>query len=95
VGEHGEDMDLVVLHAFHRHSILSLIQVCTSENEIEQTTWCIINSSNVSLVLMIMIHLTFESRITNMVVSELMMSLSSMKNSASMFHAPNELKCTT
>jgi hypothetical protein len=75
VGKCGEEMDLV-LHAFHRHSILFLIQVSTSENEIEQTSWCNINSSNVLHILTIKNRVTFESKVTNMVVSELVMSSS-------------------
>jgi hypothetical protein len=66
----------LVLHAFHRHSILFLIQVNTSENEIEQTTWCSINSSNVLHILMIKNRFTFESKVTIMVIYEVVMSSS-------------------
>jgi hypothetical protein len=79
----------LVLLASHRHSILFLIQVSTSENEIEQTSWCSFNSSNVlpilmiknrhfsqKKILMIKNRFTFESTITNMVISELVMSSS-------------------
>jgi hypothetical protein len=81
VGKRGEELDLVpnqhiylVLHAFHWHSIFSLAQLSTSENEIEQTSWCSINSSNVLHILMVKDRFTFESKVTNMVVSELVIS---------------------
>jgi hypothetical protein len=61
MGGHGfsPQSTYLVLHAFHRHSILSLIQVSTSENEIEQTSWCNINSLNILHILMIKNHFTF------------------------------------
>jgi hypothetical protein len=67
----GPQSTYLVLHAFHRHSILSLIQVSTSENEIDQTSWRSINSSNVLHILMIKNRFTFESKVTNMVITEL------------------------
>jgi hypothetical protein len=78
MGGHGfsPQSTYLFLHAFHRHSILSLIQVSTSENEIEQTSWCSINSLNILHILMIKNHFTFESKVTNMVISELVMSSS-------------------
>jgi hypothetical protein len=72
----GPQSTYLVLHALHRQSILSLIQVSTSANEIEQTSWCTINSSNVLNILMIKNHFTFESKVTNKVVSELVISTS-------------------
>jgi hypothetical protein len=66
----------LVIHAFHRHSILFLILVSTSANEIEQTSWCSINSSYVLNILMIKNCFTFESKATNKVVSRLVMSSS-------------------
>jgi hypothetical protein len=52
----------------------TLIQVRTFVNEIEQTSWCSITSSNVLNILMIKNHFTFESKVTNKVVSGLVMS---------------------
>jgi hypothetical protein len=72
----GPQSTYLVLHAFHRHSILSLIQVSTSEYEIKQTSRCSINSSNILYILMIKNRFTFESKVTNMVIFELMMSSS-------------------
>jgi hypothetical protein len=83
----------LVLSAFHRHSILSLIQISTSENEIEQTSWCNINSSNVLHILMIKNCFTFESNVTNIVIFELVMSSSALrcvravKHQHTIFHA--------
>jgi hypothetical protein len=72
----GLQSTYLVLLAFHRHSILSLIQVNTSANEIEQTSWCIINSSYALNILMIKNHFTFEAKATNKVVYGLVMSSS-------------------
>jgi hypothetical protein len=68
-------MDLV-LQAFYRHFVLSLIQVSTSENEIEQTSWCNFNSSDVLHILMIKNRFTFESKVPTKFVSELVISSS-------------------
>jgi hypothetical protein len=54
----------------------TLTQVSTYANEIEQTSWCSITSSNVLNILMIKNHFTFESKVTNKVVSGLVMSSS-------------------
>jgi hypothetical protein len=66
----------LVLHAFHVCLILFLIHVCISENDDEHTSWRSINSSNVSNTIMIKNGFTFESKVSNMVVSKQVMSSS-------------------
>jgi hypothetical protein len=60
----------LVLHAFHVCLILFLVHVCISENENEHT------SSNVSNTIMIKNCFTFESKVSNMVVSKQVVSSS-------------------
>jgi len=66
----------LVLHAFHVCSIIFLIHVCISENDNERTLWRSINSSNVSNTIIIKNDFTFESNVSNVVVSEKVMSSS-------------------
>jgi hypothetical protein len=54
----------------------TLNQVSTSTNEIEQTSLYNMYSSNVLNILMINNHFTFELKVTNKVVSRLVMSSS-------------------
>jgi hypothetical protein len=54
----------------------TLNQVSTSANEIEQTSLYNMYSSNVLNILMIKNHFTFELKVTNKVVSRLVMSSS-------------------
>ena len=66
----------LVLHAFHVSLTLFLIHICSSENDNEHTSWCIINSSNVSNTIMVKDYFTCESKVINVVVSGLVMSSS-------------------
>src|SRR5688572_12791542 len=72
----GHQSTCLVLHIFHVCLILLLIHVCISENDNEHTSWCSINSSNVSNAIMIKNCLTSESKVSNVVVSEQVMSSS-------------------
>src|SRR5688572_31876205 len=72
----GPQSTSLVLHAFHVCLTLFLIHVCISEIDNEHTSWCSINSSNVSHVIMIKNYFTFESKIINVFVSGQVMSSS-------------------
>ena len=72
----GPQSTSLVLHAFHVCSIIFLIHVCISENDNERTSWRSINSSNVSNTIIIKNDFTFESNVSNVVVSEKVMSSS-------------------
>ena len=72
----GPQSTSLVLHAFHVSLTLFLIHVCISENDNEHTSWCSINSSNVSNTIMIKDYFTCESKIDNVVVSGQVMSSS-------------------
>ena len=72
----GPQSTSLVLHAFHVCLTLFLIHVCISEIDNERTSWCSINSSNVSNAIMIKNRFTFASKVANMVVSEPVMSSS-------------------
>jgi hypothetical protein len=58
------------LHTIHVCLIVFFIHVCIFENDNEHTSWHSINSSNVSNTIMIKNCFTFESKVTNVVVSE-------------------------
>jgi len=72
----GAQSTSFVLHAFHVCSVIFLIHVCISENDNERTSWRSINSSNVSNTIIIKNDFTFESNVSNVVVSEKVMSSS-------------------
>src|SRR5688572_21599766 len=72
----GPQSTSLVLHAFHVCLTLFLIHVCISEIDNEYTSWCSINSSNVSHIIMIKNRFTSESKDANMVVSKHVMSSS-------------------
>ena len=72
----GPQSTSLVLHAFHVCLTVFLIHVYISEIDNEYTSWCSINSSNVSHIIMIKNCFTSESKDTNMVVSEPVMSSS-------------------
>ena len=63
------------LYAFHVSLTLFLIHVCICEIDNEHTSWCNINSSNVSNTIMVKNCFTCESKVTNVVVSEQVMSV--------------------
>ena len=72
----GPQSTSLVLHAFHVSLTLFLIHVCISENDNEHTSWCSINSSNVSNTIMVKDCFTCESKVANVVVSGQEMSSS-------------------
>jgi len=84
----GPQSTSLVLHAFHVCSIIFLIHVCISENDNERTSWHSINSSNVSNTIMIKNGFTFESNVSNVVVSEKVMSSSKFTK-----HCPLRAQC--
>ena len=73
----GPQSTSLILHAFHVCSIIFLIHICISKNDNESTSWRIINSSNVSNIIMIKNGFTFEFNVSNVIVSEKVMSSSS------------------
>ena len=84
----GPQSTSLVLHAFHVCSIIFLIHVCISKNDNECTSWRNINSSNVSNTIMIKNGFTFESNVSNVVVSEKVMSSSKFTK-----HCPLRAQC--
>ena len=72
----GPQSTSLTFHAFHMQSNLPLIHVSISENDNEHTSWCSINSSNVSNTIMVKDCFTCESKVANVVVSRHVMSSS-------------------
>ena len=63
-------------HTFYACLVPFLIHVCISENNNKHTSWCSINSSNESNTIIIKNGFTFESKVSNVVVSKQVMSSS-------------------
>ena len=72
----GPQSTSLVLHDFYVSLTLLLIHVYISENNNEHTSWCSINSLNVSNTIMIKDYFTCESKVANVVVSRHVMSSS-------------------
>ena len=72
----GPQSTSLVLHTFQVCLVPFLIHVCISENNNKHTSWRNINSSNESNTIMIKYGFTFESKVSNVVVSKQVMSSS-------------------
>ena len=84
----GPQSTSLILHAFHMRLTLFLIHVCISENVNKQTSWCSNNSSNVLNTMMIKNRFTLESKLSIVVVSEMVMPSSEKLPRSSMLPAP-------
>jgi len=69
----GPQSTSLVLHIFHVPSTLGINKASISENENVQKSWCSINCSKISNTIMLKNGFTFESKVSNVVVSKQMM----------------------